>query len=225
MSEWQGDLTFAGLHEWKVQLKFLEDILGAVPLDDEIYSSYIATKREKIDKDPLPQNTIDEELASIVEEKGITGFHMQDNVPIFYDYVFKGFMKEACGAMRQVPKTESSKFTNYKKRITLLLFPTPRKVPIIVNGEMGMLERPLRAETAMGERIALAASKTIPAGSSLEFTITALTNTIKTLKHTIKVEDLLNEWFTYGRFNGLGQWRSGGWGRFEYTLTAKHTDA
>jgi hypothetical protein len=27
-------------------------------------------------------------------------------------------------------------------------------------------------------------------------------------------EALLREWFEYGQYSGLGQWRSAGWGRF-----------
>lgn len=77
-------------------------------------------------------------------------------------------------------------------------------------GELGVLERPLRAATAQGERVTLARSDTVPAGSTLVFTINVLGGSIS--------EELLREWLDYGENRGLGQWRNAGYGRFGYTL-------
>ena len=76
-------------------------------------------------------------------------------------------------------------------------------------GEMGTCQRPLRASTAQGERIALANSETIPAGSSIEFKVICLSDSYK--KAVI-------EWLDYGSFKGLGQWRNSGKGRFTYEI-------
>ena len=70
---------------------------------------------------------------------------------------------------------------------------------------MGTCQRPLRASTAQGERIALASSETVPAGAECEFTIVCLVdNDI----------DLVKEWLEYGQFHGMLQWRNSGKGRF-----------
>ena len=74
-----------------------------------------------------------------------------------------------------------------------------------------VLERPLRAETAQGPRVALAASDSIPAGATFTCTLTVLAEQLLT-------EDLLRELLDYGKYMGFGQWRSGGYGRFTYTL-------
>ena len=74
-----------------------------------------------------------------------------------------------------------------------------------MSGEMTICERPLRAQTAQGERVALSCSESIPAGSTMEIEITTLT------------DDLMNtviEWLDYGKLNGLGQWHNSGKGRF-----------
>ena len=76
-------------------------------------------------------------------------------------------------------------------------------------GEIELLQRPLRGQTAQGERIALATSETVPAGSEVEFTIRCLSDS-----H----EKAVMEWLEYGKFKGLGQWRNAGFGRFEYEV-------
>lgn len=187
---------------------FTEPILGTVPKDKAVYESYIASKTELVDE------ALTEELATVPvsEEKGWTGFHEVDGQPILYDYVVKGFFKDACSMLRRVKGTKSAKVRAYKKIIDGLIFVEPRRIPFNLNGgEMDVLERPLRAHTAQGERVSLARSDTVPAGATLEFTITILGEVS---------EDLLREWLDYGRLRGLGQWRNSGWGRFEYEMEA-----
>ena len=95
--------------------------------------------------------------------------------------------------------------TAYKKVIDGMIFPTPRKIPIVFSGEIGYCQRPLRANTAQGERTALAISEEIPAGATLLFSVTCLDD-----KHL----DAVREWLDYGALRGLGQWRNSGKGRF-----------
>ena len=72
------------------------------------------------------------------------------------------------------------------------------------------LERPLRAETAQGPRVALARSEMLPSGTKISCGITVLGEVIS--------EKALREILDYGYWQGLGQWRNGGWGRFRYVL-------
>jgi hypothetical protein len=195
------------MDKYKVELTFTEPILGTVPKDPEIYAGYIATKAA------LTDEQVAEELATVekVEEKGWTGFHQLDGKPILYDYVLKGFAKGACGALRRVKGTESIKIRAYKKIIDGLVFVTPRRIPLVLpeGEEMGVLERPLRAQTAQGERVTLARSDTCPVGTTLEFTVMILGQVS---------EALLREWLDYGALLGLGQWRSASFGRFSYQM-------
>lgn len=195
------------MEKYKVTLTFTEPLLGTAPKSPKIYEEYIAGKAA------LTNEQIAEELATVekVEEKGWTGFHMLDGNPVLYDYVLKGFFKSACGALRRVSDTRSAKVRAYKKIIDGLVFITPRRIPLALpDGEgLGVLERPLRAQTAQGERVTLARSDTCPVGTTLSFTVTVLGQVS---------ESLLQEWLDYGALLGLGQWRSASWGRFEYTM-------
>lgn len=192
---------------YKVKIKFREPILGTVPKDKEVYKNYIASKATGIED----VDTADElETVPVIdEEKGWTGFHEENGKPVIYNYVVKGFFKDACGMLRRAAGTESGKLKAYKKVIDGLVFIKPRRIPIKVNGKMDMLERPLRAQTPKGERVALARSDTCPAGSEIEFEVLILGEVSK---------KLLTEWLDYGGFRGLGQWRNAEYGSFEYTL-------
>ena len=192
----------------KVKITLLEDMLGTAPNNKEIYTDYLASKA------PEGKNVKDE-IDSIEEPDGIeemrqmTVFHRnpETDQPIIFDYLVKGFFKNACSAMREVPKSESSKIKAYKKKIDNLVFVAPRMIDIDMAGEMTICERPLRAQTAQGERVALSCSESIPAGSTMEIEITTLT------------DDLMNtviEWLDYGKLNGLGQWHNSGKGRFSW---------
>lgn len=69
------------------------------------------------------------------------------------------------------------------------------------------MPRPLRAQTAQGERVSLAISEEIPSGAQIEFTVVCLLD---------KDADLVREWLDYGSLVGIGQWRNSGKGRFKW---------
>jgi len=193
------------MKEMKVKITLTEEMLGMSPSDKDVYSNFIAGNAPDAP-------SMEEEIAAIgtdgVEEKGTTVFPRDTNGnPIMWDYQIRGFFKDACGMLRRIPKTKSSAMKAYKKIIDGLIFVKERMIPINVNGECGNCQRPLRAQTAQGERIALAASETVPTGSTICFTVqTMLDDDMEAVK----------EWLNYGTFRGLGQWRNSGKGRFAW---------
>lgn len=194
----------------RVRLTFLEPVLGTWPSNENIARDFIASKAPDA-------GTIEDEIAAIgadaVADKGKTVFPRADGRPIFYDYQIKGFFKDACGILSRVKTTKSSALKAYRKIIDGLIFVEPRMIPITVNGDIAECQRPLRAQTPQGERVSLANSEEIPAGSSIEFEIMLFDE--KAHKAAVL------EWLDYGRMRGLGQWRNSGKGRFSYeVLTA-----
>lgn len=210
-----------GMKEIKVRITFLEEVLGTMSNNQDVYREFIASKSPDA-------TTIEEEVAAVggdsVFEKSMTVFpKMEDGTPFFYDYQWKGYFKDTCGILNRLVKkdpvtgkklkaqsaTESGKITAFKKVIDGLIFVQPRKIPIQVNGEMGVCQRPLRAATAQGERISLAASETIPAGSTCEFSVLCVQDDL---------DKAVLEWLDYGVLRGTGQWRNSGKGRFSYEI-------
>lgn len=193
------------MKEMKVRITFTESVLGTSPANEEIYRDFIGSKAEDA-------ATVEEEVAALgvdaVTEKGMTIFpKLDDGTPFMYDYHIKGFFKDTCGGLRKVKSTLSSKIKAYKKEIDKLVFIKERQIPILFEGEIGVCQRPLRAQTAQGERVSLAISEEIPAGAVMEFTVVTFLDDYM---------DTIREWLDYGCYSGLGQWRNSGHGRFTW---------
>ena len=106
--------------EIKVKLTFTEEVLGTSPTDPEIYKTYVASKAPdaKSMEEEVEAHGIDE-----VTDKARTVFSTnKDGELILWDYQIKGFFKDACGMLRNVKGTESSKIKAYKKYIDGLVF-------------------------------------------------------------------------------------------------------
>ena len=209
------------MKEIKIKITFTEEVLGTSPADEEIYKNYIGSKAEDA-------TTIEDEVAALgvdeVAEKSMTIFpKLADGTPFIYDYQMRGFFKEMCGIIKSIPGTESAKIKANKKLIDNYVFITPRQIPLNIHGgKMGVCQRPLRASTMQGERIALAMSETVPEGTTCEFTVTltAEGKKGKSAADTVDYETALKEWLDYGKYKGFGQWRNSGKGRFEYEIIA-----
>ena len=180
--------------------------------------------REYIASKGPDASTIEDEVAALgadaAADKAMTVFPRNEaGQPILYDYQVKGFFKDSCGMLGRIggkdekgkkkAVNESGKLTAYKKIIDGLIFVGPRQIPLTLSGEITECQRPLRAQTAQGERVSLANSEEIPAGSTCEFEITCMDDA-----H----EKAVIEWLDYGKLRGLGQWRNSGKGRFTYEL-------
>lgn len=193
------------MKELKVRLTFTESVLGTMANNKDVYSDFIGSKAPDA-------STLEDEIAAIgvdaVDAKGMTVFpKLDDGTPFLYDYQVRGFFKGTCAFLRMIPDTLSAKVKAYKKTIDGLVFVAERKIPFHDYGFIGNCQRPLRAQTMQGERVSLASSEEIPAGAWVEFTICLLRDSD---------EPFVREWLDYGAFNGIGQWRNSGHGRFTW---------
>lgn len=184
-------------------LKLTTEMLGTIPKNKEIYESYIETKR--------PDGGSDEVDIEAIEEKGWTGFHSDENGIFIFDYMIKGFLKHWGNVLKDELKIKAM-----RSKIDDVLFIFPRKIyPQNEKGETikeptGLVERPLRAMTMQGPRVSLARSDYLPVGTSFKFSI----ELINTGKKEITA-DIIKELLAHGKYAGLGQFRNGGYGRFE----------
>ena len=187
----------------KVRLTLTEEALGMMPTSKEVHEEFIASKAPDAP-------SIEEEVEAIgveeVVEKQKTVFpRMDDGTLFFWDYQLRGMVKDAIGMLRKVTNTACSKVTSYKKAVDGLIFVKERKIPIHLDGDIGDCQRPLRASGPQGDRVALANSETVPAGSWIEFTFEILQDSL---------EKAVRECLDYGIRRGLAQWRNSGKGRY-----------
>lgn len=194
----------------KVRVTFKEEILGMESGDPKLHETYIASKAPNAKSKAEEVEALGEE--GVVKKEQTVFPKDKDGTPFLWDYQIRGFFKDACGMLRNVPGTESAGVKAYKKFIDGLIFIDERRIPIHFDGEMGDCQRPLRASTPQGERIAIANSETCPAGSWIEFTVNCL------IKSHMK---LVREWLDYGALRGMCQWRNSGKGRFTWEEASK----
>ena len=201
----------------KIRITFTEEVLGTCSGDPKLHEEFVASKA------PNAQS-MEEEVAALgvdeVVRNGMTVFPRDDQGrPFLWDYQIKGFFKDACSMLsrcggkdasgKKAEVNESSKIKAYKKIIDGLIFVNPRRIPFIFDGQVGSCQRPLRAQTAQGERIAIANSETVPAGAYIDVEIVLLNS---------EYEAAVIEWLDYGALRGIGCWRNASKGRFEYQL-------
>jgi hypothetical protein len=189
---------------YRLNVTFLTPVLGSQPTR-EIATEFIAKKNGF---EALPEG--EAELLPDALERGTTVFHrLPDGRPALMAYHLLGFLKEA-GKVQNGKVSGGVK--NLRAKVSQSVFISPRFLPLNVPAEeIDYLERPLRAETAQGPRVALARSEMLPEGTSFTCGLEVLCGEI--------TEDVLRDLLDYGYFRGLGQWRnSGSYGTFRYEL-------
>lgn len=193
----------------KYRATFLEGLLATNPNDSAVHETYVANKRAE----GAAKDEIDAEAEALrrVEnlEKGKTIFSRNSKgQPIIWDYQIKGYLKSAFKALRRDKSTDCSKMAAYRGVIDCNVFVSPRQIVLnIPEGEtIGTCERPLRAETMQGPRVALASSEEAPAGTTIEFFV-------QTIGSDDMLEKALTECWDYAQLSFLGAWRSSGKGK------------
>lgn len=190
---------------YKLKVIFLTPVLGSQPTRD-VATEFLAKKNGFT---TLPEDEI--ELLPDALERGTTVFHrLPDGSPCVMNYHLLGFLKEA-GKVQNGRVTGGVKALRSKVSSNVFVSPRFLQLHVPEGGGVDYLERPLRAETAQGPRVALARSEQLPEG-------TWFTAGLEILQGEIS-EDVLRDLLDYGYFRGLGQWRnSGAYGTFRYEL-------
>lgn len=193
----------------KYKATFTEGLLATKPNDETVHETYIAAKREE----GILKDELDAETRTLNEidrlEKGRTVFHRtEDGKPMVWDYQVKGFLKDAIKALRRDPKSACAALKNYKGVIDGSVFVKPRQIVLNLpeGAILGTCQRPLRAQTMQGERVALAQSEEAPAGTTMEFTVLTLAPGL---------DKVLDECFEYAQLRFMGAWRNSGKGTAE----------
>lgn len=198
---------------YHLKVKFTEPVLGSAP-SKEVATKFLFDKAREAGVD---DSALDEEFETLqdVVEQGTTTFHRdEDGNEILWDFHVLGFLKHAGNILNRDKSVGG--VTNLRNKIGQQVKVVPRKIVLNVPEEKRTgeyLERSLRAQTARGPRTALARSEQVPAGTTFECEL----RVVKVAKQEV-TEDVLRTVLDYGEWQGFGQWRSGGYGRFEYEL-------
>lgn len=203
----------------KYKLTGVSDLLGSSPGDKEVFKNFI------VDKAKTPEERaaadLDTEFVLDQEEKKRTYFYRDPKTGelILRPYQIKGFLKEAINTLKADLKVLSA-----KSKVDEYVFVRGKTIKITRDGESltqpdYLLERPLRAMTMQGPRVALASSEAVSAeeGWELEVEI-SLINNAGTAKSKPITWEVIEAALDYGALKGLLQWRNGGYGSFDWEL-------
>ena len=214
-----------------VKLTFISEVYGLTPNDPEMYSKFLAYKAAKVtsSKDPEKikkayddcfrneeeevQNLIVAENLEECIDKGTTIFPKdKDGNPCFYDYQWKGFLKEKIRAAK-ADRIWIADIVNWDSAIDNDVFIKDRMNPIYLpeGGEITLNQRPIRFNGTHGETIsAIASSEVVPAGSWTQITFEILHRKgwLPVIKHCLE----------RGQFAGTGSRRTDGFGTFTYEI-------
>jgi hypothetical protein len=196
----------------KYRLTLTENLLGTIPTKKDLFTAHVAS-----------EETGEDEPVKDLEggEAGYTTFLQDADGVYLFDYHVKGFLKEAGNVLKEQVETTKQKkggepsereaqtgVRALKSKLDNYVFVFPRRI-FLKDKVDGVFERPLRAMTAMGPRVALAKSDFIAAGTQFMVEIALLPHKELTWQ---MIEGLMD----YGQLKGLGQFRNGSYGRFTW---------
>lgn len=195
----------------RYRLTGTERLMGSQPANKELRTEFVASKAIS----PIIGEQEDALMPNI-DEKGLTVFLRGERGNlVMLNYMIRGYFKGALEALIaqtgvKLPRGKVDRYLTVK----------PRIIPIKKNGELVyepeyQCERPLRAETMQGPRVALTSSETVDAPWTLEFEVTLFPNTGTKSSNALTWDDVEMA-LDYGNYQGLGQWRNGGNGTFTW---------
>lgn len=203
------------LEKRRYLLKGLTPILGSSPANPDVYTAYIASRAPApfvatAEVDALPELTDQ-------DDKGVTVFlrEPKQDALALRNYQVLGFLKESMEALRA-----QLNIAQPRSKVDRYVFIDPIWLPLTRKGqaireEDSVFERPLRAETMRGPRVTLASSEQVNTPWAVEIEITLLSNA-GTKKSEPVTWEAVETALSYGRLKGLGQYRNGSFGRFEW---------
>jgi len=193
-----------------VEVTFTNELLATNSADPDIYSAYLASLASDEDR----KAELERLGLAEVDEKGMTVFlRNKENpmIPQLKAYTWLGFLKARSRAQAKIDGNPIVGMTAYIKEIDDRIAVSPKFIDLELpeGAAVDTLQRPLRAQTMQGDRVALAKSETVPAGTKCRFTFR--TETLEGMK-------LVEACLRYGAIHGTGQWRNAGYGTFTYKI-------
>lgn len=204
-----------------VEIEFTEPLLATNSGNPELHREFIAKNAPEHEK-------VEEEMAALPAEeqvaKAMTVFAQDEKGLFLWDYHWKGYIKENIGAFCELGMFKKLSKWTFKRAVDQSIFVLPRRCHLMRNGKFitepdGQLQRPIRATTMQGDRVALANSERVDAGATTAIKVVLMASENAKSVWSELTADVLKEVFARGALSGHGQWRGGGYGRFNCKIS------
>ena len=220
----------------RVKCTLIEEALGLNAADPDIHAKFVELKKAKLKKaeaDEISAN-LDKEhdeikrmaderrklkndidsLRTDAAENSLSVFFIDEETkkPYFTKHQIRGYIKDKFTILKELKRGSFATFKKMPKTVVnRQVFVGPDKILIDLppGEEMGRCTRPIRIEKFPVEENSIKVSESVPAGSTLKFSVGILDDSLK---------DCVIEALEYGALHGLGQWRNSGKGRFHFAI-------
>lgn len=210
------------LETMAIEVEFVEPVLGSTPSSREVAAEYIAAKAPTAEaaKEEVEAIPAEEEL-----EKLTTIFPSDEKGLFVWNYHWKGYLKENLHTLAELGDAKTISIYTAARAVDKFLFVEPRRIYILgpdgnpIKKPDGYCERSLRAKTMRGDRICLARSEQVNAGSRMRLAICWMEpeDRSKTKTKTAVIDkELISKCLNLGARSGWGQWRSSSAGLFKW---------
>ena len=216
-----------------VEITFTENLLATSSGNPELHAEYQAARvaefkaeRSPEENEQLKGEEVETLSAPEAIEKASTVFHKDPKGIFLFDYTWRGHIKETIGHLCELGEFKKLSKWTYKRACDGSIFVGPRRIYLfrddgIMDKPEGTLQRPLRATTMQGDRVALARSEKVEAGAKCYLSISVLeSSNAKSAWSEINM-DLVKAVLDMGSFKGTGQWRGGGNGTFTWAVITR----
>jgi hypothetical protein len=198
-------------------LTLTEPSLGTSPGNPDIAKEHIICKA------PNAKKALEEEAALNTEsalEKACTVFGLDAEGIFVWDYQMRGYFKESLTVLVEMGDIKGISKWATKRTVDRGLFVYPRKIRWLnpdltpMKEPAGTIQRSLRATTMQGDRICLAMSEFVPAGSKLQFEVHCH---VATAPKAPRIDlEIVEACLNHGQYIGFSQWRNASYGRFTW---------
>lgn len=198
---------------YRVTLQAETEILGTRPKHPDVMRRWLEEQSQpgQDELEALAKAVVDsEDAASAREDAEVdrelarwSGFPTDPETDeiFLYNYQFIGALKEWANKYR-----EQFGIQNMRAKVASHVFIQPRCIYLGITHPDAVVERPLRAHTAKGDRIALVKSDALAVGTRISFEV-------HLVPHKEITAEVLQKLFLFGRYAGTFQWRGGGYGQ------------
>lgn len=192
-------------------------------IEAELGRKLTGSEREQLLSDNS-EDFILELLGESADNKAQVFLKDSNGLPYLSSHTVKGFLKSAAEAISRTRPVKAGKYNHSyaasSKYVNTMMLASDvfffkgdgkrEDIKRDGDGNPSMLSRPLRAKTAQGDRVALASSEVVSAGTRARFVVCVFGGD----KAPVTQRDL-EDAFEYGVLQGFGSWRgSGSYGRF-----------
>lgn len=235
--------------EYIVTLEFLDTLFGSQPTTnialafvkakqiERLTSEFKSNGHGRAEAAELATARVEASTATLdPEDEGqplnVTGFASDARGLHLWDYQIKAMVKQVGLTLGLKVPGKTTGTASVGTDIQRLVWPfpvdarlsagrdvlVPKSIHLRRDGQIitqpdRLFERPLRAQTAQGPRVSIAVSEVLDPPLSATFRLVCLKGCRVTRQ---QLEDI----FSYGIFEGMGQWRGAGWGRYAATIEA-----